>query len=115
MVVSTIYGAYSATVFAPSGDVPSVVLNNLTTAYAQTGLPIPMASSQTGGLNVAYSYLPRVNGTVNLLRYTVAPGYWFTWNGGVQTIQVGGWWRWGGLVLRVVLRVLRVRAGVVRE
>jgi hypothetical protein len=83
---TNVYGAYSATVFPPAGEAPSLVLNDLTQAFITTGAPIPYATDSNNGLSRAYSYGPRVNGSS--VRYTFAPGYYYTNVAGLQTIQV---------------------------
>lgn len=79
-------GAYSATVFPPAGDAPPLVLNDLSQAFIQTGAPIPYAADSNNGLNKAYAYGSRINGSS--VRYTIAPGYYYTNVAGLQAIQV---------------------------
>ena len=79
------YGAYSATAFVPWGDAQPLVLNDLSRAFLLTGAPTPQAIDLNNGLNKAYAY-NRVNGSA--VRYTIAPGYYYTALAGLQTIQV---------------------------
>ena len=62
-VLANTYGAYSATVYPPGTDIPALVLNDLSSAYALMGVPLPSTYSSTLGLNTGYSYGARIVGT----------------------------------------------------
>ena len=56
MVVPTVYGANSTTLYAPTSEVLGLVLNDLSQAVAQMSKPIPFNYNSVSGLNVPDSY-----------------------------------------------------------
>ena len=65
VLLASTYGAYSTTAYAPTSDISSLVLNDLSQAYVQMGTPLPNNYSSVNGLNTGYSYARVVGSRVS--------------------------------------------------